>query len=87
MSPSTILLSILFGNAATAAALSTRGEAGEAAYAQTKKVVYKDQHQFERALGSGDGMSFDDDFWSYDQGSMDTYWADYAIVPMKCMIL
>ena len=45
MSPSTILLSILFGNAATAAALSTRGEAGEAAYAQTKKVVYKDQHQ------------------------------------------
>jgi len=50
---------------------------------------YKDSHfQYERALsGSGDVMSFDDDFWSYDQGSMDTYWADYAIMPKKCMIL
>jgi hypothetical protein len=88
MNPSSTLLSILLGSAATAAALSTRGAADEAANAQTKTVVYKDQHQFERALsGSGDVMSFDDDFWSYDQGSMDTYWADYAIVPKKCMIL
>ena len=46
---------------------------------------YKDQ--IERELsGSGDMISFDDDFWAYDDGSMETYWDDYSIKPLKCMI-
>jgi len=46
---------------------------------------YKDQ--IERDLsGSGDAVSFDDDFWAYNDGSMQTYWDDYSIKPLKCMI-
>lgn len=48
--------------------------------------MYKVREQFERELsGSGD-YSFDDDFWAYDQGSMDTLWDDYSMMPKKCMI-
>ena len=74
-----ILLYFLVGSAANAAAATfTRGG--------VETRTYKDQ--FERALsGSGDMMSFDDDFWSYDVGSMETYWADYSMMPKKCMIL
>jgi len=51
---------------------------------QTRKFVEK--RQFERALsGSGD-IEFDDEFWGYDQGSMDVVWDDYSIEPKKCMI-
>jgi hypothetical protein len=51
---------------------------------QTRKLVEK--RQFERALsGSGD-IEFDDDFWGYDQGSMDVVWDEYSINPKKCMI-
>jgi hypothetical protein len=90
MNPSTILISLLASSAA--ATSSTRGAsaAADGAHEQSSTMMnYKDSHfQYERALsGSGDVMSFDDDFWSYDQGSMDTYWADYAIMPKKCMIL
>jgi len=43
-------------------------------------------HQFERALsGSGD-MSFDDDFWAYDDGAMDVLWDDYALEPTTCLV-
>lgn len=87
MNPTNILLSLLVGRTAANAASSTRG-ASAGGYAAANEIVYKAHHQFERALsGSGDVMSFDDDFWSYDQGSMDTYWADYSIMPKKCMIL
>ena len=90
MNPINILLSLLVGRTTATAASSTRGGAAAAAAAgsDANEIVYKDHHQFERALsGSGDVMSFDDDFWSYDQGSMDTYWADYSIMPKKCMLL
>jgi hypothetical protein len=87
MNPINILLSLLVGRTTATAASSTRGGVA-AAGSDANEIVYKDHHQFERALsGSGDVMSFDDDFWSYDQGSMDTYWADYSIVPKKCMLL
>lgn len=72
----TTILPLLVGR--TAASFS-RNSAGEG-----KRVVYKEQ--FERALsGSGD-ISYDDDFWGYDQGSMDVMWDDYSIDPKKCMI-
>ena len=72
----TTILPLLVGR--TAASFSGNG-AGEG-----KRVVYKEQ--FERALsGSGD-ISYDDDFWAYDQGSMDVVWDDYSIDPKKCMI-
>lgn len=97
MNPTTtiIILSLVVASAIASSSTSIRGAAAEGGATNeqqqpttTMKMNYKDQHQFERALsGSGDVMSFDDDFWSYDQGSMDTYWADYAIVPKKCMIL
>ncbi|KAL3765822.1 hypothetical protein ACHAWU_002617 [Discostella pseudostelligera] len=87
MNPTNIILSLLVGRTAANAASSTRG-ASAGGDAAANEIVYKDHHQFERALsGSGDVMSFDDDFWSYDQRSMDTYWADYSIMPKKCMIL
>ena len=63
--------------AALAAASAVAGE--------STGLRYKDQ--VERALsGSGDMVSFDDDFWNYNDGSMDTYWDDYSIKPLKCMI-
>lgn len=97
----TIILSLVASAVAFFSTTSIRGVAAEGGATNEQQQPqpttttttntmknYKDQHQFERALsGSGDVMSFDDDFWSYDQGSMDTYWADYAIVPKKCMIL
>lgn len=50
------------------------------------KKKFVEKRQFERALsGSGD-INFDDDFWAYDQGSMDVVWDDYALEPHKCMI-
>ena len=73
---SATLLPLLVGSAA---ASSGRNHGGES------QRVYK-REQFERALsGSGD-IDFDDDFWAYDQGSMDVVWDDYSIEPKKCMI-
>jgi len=46
----------------------------------------EEQHQFERALSSSGDMSFDDDFWAYDEGSMSVMWDDYAMIPKTCMI-
>mmetsp|Transcript_3107 Transcript_3107/g.6437 ORF Transcript_3107/g.6437 Transcript_3107/m.6437 type:complete len:375 (-) Transcript_3107:337-1461(-) len=64
----------LFGGVAAAASL-TRGDDNR---------IFKEQS--ERALsGSGD-MSFDDDFWAYDEGSMDVVWDDYSVEPKTCMI-
>lgn len=41
--------------------------------------------QVERELsGSGD-ITFDDDFWAYDDGSTDVTWDDYSIEPKRCM--
>lgn len=64
--------------------LSLLGTAAAAA-SNHKKVAYK-REQFERELsGSGD-ISYDDDFWAYDEASMDVVWDDYSLMPKKCMI-
>ena len=70
--------------AATILTLAAGVGSAAAAKKQTRKFVEK--RQFERALsGSGD-IEFDDDFWGYDQGSMDVVWDDYSIEAKKCMI-
>jgi len=50
--------------------------------------VYKHPQPERELSGSEDGemMSFDDDFWAYDQGSMETMWDDYSIQPEICMV-
>mmetsp|Transcript_8605 Transcript_8605/g.15593 ORF Transcript_8605/g.15593 Transcript_8605/m.15593 type:complete len:83 (-) Transcript_8605:45-293(-) len=48
------------------------------------KRIFKGQN--ERALSSSGDMSFDDDFWAYDSGSMDVTWDDYSMEPKQCMI-
>ena len=74
-----IILSILAGTAASGVGSSSTEE-------QRRLFISKEQHQNERELsGSGD-MSFDDDYWAWDDGSMDVYWDDYSIDPKKCMI-
>ena len=74
-----IILSILAGTASATAGVVDNTE-------QRRLFISKEQHQNERELsGSGD-MSFDDDYWAWDDGSMDVYWDDYSIDPKKCMI-
>lgn len=52
---------------------------------ETERVVTG--RQFERALSGDSGdMSFDDDFWAYDDGSMDVLWDDYAVEPTTCLV-
>ncbi len=72
----TTILSLVGSTAAAASSSSSiRGE---------KKFMMREQ--FERELsGSGD-LNFDDDFWAYDQGEMETVWDDYSMEPKKCMI-
>jgi len=65
----------LLGSSTAAAASSVRGE---------DKIIFKEQ--FERALSSSGDISFDDDFWAYDEGSMDVTWDDYSIEPKKCIV-
>ncbi|KAL7539422.1 hypothetical protein ACHAXR_009282 [Thalassiosira sp. AJA248-18] len=81
MRASTILT--LLGGAvvsSSAASSNTRGKKTERVKQQRRN------HQIERALsGSGD-IEFDDDFWAYDVGDMDTVWDDYAIEPKQCLI-
>ena len=79
----TIILSIIGGASSSVVASASSGHVR----AETKtKRVYKKREQFERALsGSGD-IDFDDDFWAYDEGSMDVVWDDYSIEPKSCMI-
>ena len=73
-----IILSILAGTASATAGVADNTE--------RRLFISKEQHQNERELsGSGD-MSFDDDYWAWDDGSMDVYWDDYSIDPKKCMI-
>ena len=73
-----IILSILAGTASATAGVVDNTE--------RRLFISKEQHQNERELsGSGD-MSFDDDYWAWDDGSMDVYWDDYSIDPKKCMI-
>jgi len=48
------------------------------------KRIFKGQN--ERALSGSEDMSFDDDFWAYDSGSMDVTWDDYSMEPKTCMI-
>ncbi|KAL7547917.1 hypothetical protein ACHAWF_011189 [Thalassiosira exigua] len=82
MRATTVLsLSLVGGGAAAVAAASP-------APRRTKdKETFREEHQSERALsGSGDDISYDDDFWAYDVGSMDTVWDDYAMEPLTCMI-
>ena len=75
-----IILSILAGTASATAGVVGKTEQ------QRRLFISKEQHQNERELsGSGD-MSFDDDYWAWDDGSMDVYWDDYSIDPKKCMI-
>lgn len=73
---------IVFATVGTAAAAS-----GNKKMLKTRK--FKDQDQMERALsGSGDAISFDDDFWNYDTGDdYSTMWDDYSINPLKCMVM
>jgi hypothetical protein len=73
------ILSILCGNAATAM-FSTGG-------VENKRIRFK--YQIERALsGSGDMVSFDDEFWAYAQDQSSTVvWSDYSLIPKSCMIL
>ena len=74
-----IILSILAGTASATAGVVGKTE-------QRRLFISKEQHQNEPELsGSGD-MSFDDDYWAWDDGSMDVYWDDYSIDPKKCMI-
>ena len=85
-----IILSILGTAAATASAAGgggvVVGSNSEEEQQRRLKFISKEQHQNERELsGSGD-MSFDDDYWAWDEGSMDVYWDDYSIDPKKCMI-
>ena len=76
-----IILSIL-GTAAAGGVIVGNSEEEQ----RRLKFISKEQHQNERELsGSGD-MSFDDDYWAWDEGSMDVYWDDYSIDPKKCMI-
>lgn len=79
----TIILSIIGGASSSVVASASSGHVRS----ETKtKRVYKKREQFERALsGSGD-IDFDDDFWAYDEGSMDVVWDDYSIEPKSCMI-
>lgn len=71
----------LLAGASSAAASSKTTMRGN-----NNKKKFVEKRQFERALsGSGD-INFDDDFWAYDQGSMDVVWDDYALEPHKCMI-
>lgn len=72
----TTFLSVV-GGGAVAAASSIHGKGKD-------KRVFKDQ--FERALSDSGDMSFDDDFWGYDQGSTDVYWDDYSMEPKACMV-
>jgi len=73
------ILSILCGNAA-AAIFSAGG-------VENKGMRFKEQ--IERALsGSGDMVSFDDEFWEWDQEqSTSVAWSDYSLIPKSCMIL
>ena len=81
-----IILSILGTAAATARAGGGGVVVGNSEEQRRLKFISKEQHQNERELsGSGD-MSFDDDYWAWDEGSMDVYWDDYSIDPKKCMI-
>ena len=74
-----IILSILAGTASAKAGVVVDNT-------ERRLFISKEQHQNERELsGSGD-MSFDDDYWAWDDGSMDVYWDDYSIDPKKCMI-
>lgn len=70
------VLSVL-GGGAVAAASSIHGEG------KHERAL---RDQFERALSDSGDISFDDDFWGYDQGSMDVYWDDYSMEPKRCMI-
>jgi hypothetical protein len=75
------------GNAAVAATL----ESGDSSLRHSEVIRYKESSssQHHRDLeGSGDGISFDDDFWAYNADqSMDVAWTDYSLKPVKCMIL
>ena len=78
-----IILSILAGTASATAGVAV---SSSSTTEQRRLFISKEQHQNERELsGSGD-MSFDDDYWAWDDGSMDVYWDDYSIDPKKCMI-
>ena len=86
MMRSALLLSavLCIGNAVVVTAMD-----GESS-GRSVETRYKESSQFERELegGSGDGISFDDDFWAYDADqSMDVAWTEYSLKPVKCMIL
>jgi hypothetical protein len=74
------------GNAVVAATMS-----GDNSLRHSEVIRYKESSssQHHRDLeGSGDGISFDDDFWAYNADqSMDVAWTDYSLKPVKCMIL
>lgn len=79
-----LLLSAVLCLGNTAASMDDNSSGG-----QSVETRYKESSQLERELeGSGDGISFDDDFWAYDADqSIDVAWTDYSLKPVKCMIL
>ena len=74
-----ILLSSLLGAATTATASASRFRLDNLRDVEMKQ-------QSHRAL-SGSEDTYDDDFWAYNvDGTYDTVWSDYNLVPKKCMV-
>jgi hypothetical protein len=91
MMRSALLISAVLYISDNAVVAATMGVSGDSSLRHSEVIRYKESssQQHHRDLeGSGDGISFDDDFWAYDADkSMDVAWTDYSLKPVKCMIL
>jgi hypothetical protein len=89
MMRSALLLSAVLcisGNAVVAATMS--GDSSSLRHSEVIRYKESSSEQHRDLEGSGDGISFDDDFWAYNADqSMDVAWTDYSLKPVKCMIL